>query len=316
MTDHKDLIAPSDYFAVADNKKEIWQKIIGQRLTHKTLGNGTILQDSFSKKIPRESYLLVKFDSGRESLFALDAFNGDKITRLSLSAELIEYIREEDKVKKQKAEEERKRSELEAQVKMQEEENKNRVLLAEEQRLVRIQNEKERINDILDGIIISIKEHIKSLPDLKRLNNVFNNHQKGKYKYADPFEQCAYLLRYLYAYYYEYKEIMKCINQYLTEVNIVSIGCGGGIDALALNCTLNKTISYIGIDIAEWVKIINLSKYGNTKFYTADIKEDTENYLKDATVLFFPKSLSDIKPDAINNIKQWIEPVWQNWTGA
>lgn len=310
MTDDKDLIAPSDYFSVAGNKKEIWQKIIGQRLTHKTLGEGTIFQDSFSKKIPRESYLLVKFDSGRESLFALDAFNGDKITKLSLSDELIAYIHELDKLKKQKEEEERKQVELEVLRKIQEEENKKRVLLAEEQRLVRIQNEKERINDVINKIIISTTEHINSLPNLQKLNDVLSYHHYGQYNYSDIFEQCLYLLRYFYAYYYEYRKIMEWVCGQLSEVNVVSIGCGSGIDALALKYASddkNLKAHYTGIDINKWWTELIIPEDGHINIHNVFIKEASDNYLKNASVLFFPKSLSDISNVAMSDIIKWIE---------
>ena len=37
------------------------------------------------------------------------------------------------------------------------------------------------------------------------------------------------------------------------------------------------------------------------------IKHDSENYLKNLTVLFFPRSLSDITDRAMENIEQWIK---------
>jgi hypothetical protein len=93
------------------------------------------------------------------------------------------------------------------------------------------------------------------------------------------------------------------------EINVVSIGCGGGVDALALKNVSNdknKRSSYIGIDIEEWEKGMILYEDDHTKLHNVIIKEDTENYLKDATVLFFPKSLSDITVAAMQDIEKWI----------
>jgi hypothetical protein len=311
-------MSPSEYFDLADNNPVTWQKITGQRLTHKIFGAGTILSISLGRNAPQESYLLVKFDNKVNSImkgltdtieFSLSVFNDGIITKLSLSAELIKSIRAAERVKLQKAEEERKQRELEALAKKQKEDELKRVIFEKNQRLSRVKNEQNKIIDILDGLIKSTKEYISLLPDLKRLNDVFSNHCKGIFVYSDVFEQRLYLLRYFYAYYYEYRKIMERICNLSAEINVVSIGCGGGVDALALKNVSNdknKRSSYIGIDIEEWEKGMILYEDDHTKLHNVIIKEDTENYLKDATVLFFPKSLSDITVAAMQDIEKWI----------
>ena len=213
--------------------------------------------------------------------------------------------REEELEQKKRAELERKKQEKELE-RIQEKRKQFEI----EQKHLRIKNERKEISAILDQLIESTKQYISSLPNLKKLNEIFRNHCIGSYVYPDAFEQDIYLLRYFYAYYYEYRKIMGWICEHLSEINVVSIGCGIGIDALALkhiNSHTLKKYRYIGIDIVNWRDAKLFSEGDPITLYNTTIKHDTENYLKNATVLFFPRSLSDITDPDMENIEKWIK---------
>lgn len=179
-----------------------------------------------------------------------------------------------------------------------------------EQKHRHINNVRKEISAIIDRLIESTKQHICLLPNLEKLNEVLRKHCIGSYVYPDAFEQNIYLLRYFYAYYYEYRKIMEWICKLLSEINVVSIGCGSGIDALALKhitSHISKQYSYIGIDIVNWRDAKLFSEGDPITLYNTPIKHDTENYLKNATVLFFPRSLSDITDRDMVNIEKWIK---------
>jgi len=166
-------------------------------------------------------------------------------------------------------------------------------------------NPAQEIRNVIDELINYTKEYINKLDDLKIINEKFKNHTTGHFEYPDPLEQQLYLLRYFYAYYYEYKKIMDCIGQHFQEINIVSIGCGSCIDGLALKHAVKRPTSYLGIDIVEWAYKLPLPS--NYEIHNISINADTIDHLKDATVLFFPKSLSDISNSEMNDIKKWIK---------
>lgn len=165
-------------------------------------------------------------------------------------------------------------------------------------------NPVQEIKGVIQGLIDRTKEHIRGLPDLKIINEILKKHTNGKFNYSDPLEQQLYLLRYFYAYYYEYRKILDCICQHFQEINVVSVGCGSCIDALALKHAFKGPTGYLGIDCVKWAYELPLPT--NCDFDDR-ITSSTEDYLKDATVLFFPKSLSDIENSEMNDIKQWIK---------
>jgi len=166
-------------------------------------------------------------------------------------------------------------------------------------------NPAQEINSVVHGLIDRAKEDIGGLSDLKRINEILKNHINGIFNYADPLEQQLYLLRYFYAYYYEYKKIMACIDHHLQKINVVSIGCGSCIDGLALKHVVKGPSGYLGIDCVEWAYKLPLSD--NCEIHNIRITENTRGYLNDATILFFPKSLSDISYSEMNGIKKWIQ---------
>lgn len=319
MAENNEIIRPSRYFEIAENDPVIWGQITGQRLTHKIFGEGTILNVEFGTDAARDSYLLVKFDNQVNSImngltdtveFGLTVFSDGIITNLSLPAELIKSVNDAEKIKLHQIEEAKRQYEIKALTAKRIEEEKRQKRVELEQKSVQLKNEREEINNILNKLIKLINQDISKMTDLRKLNDTFHNHNTSNYRYSDEFEQRAYLLRYFYAYYYEYRNVIKSLSNILTELNVVSIGCGAGIDAVALknaSNNKNKKISYIGIDCEEWERGIIIPEDGKIKLHKVLIKEDSNNYLKDATVLFFPRSLSDIERSAWQDIKKWIK---------
>lgn len=175
-----------------------------------------------------------------------------------------------------------------------------------------VQEERTEIENILELLIGKVKAILPNYPNLKSVDNIFNNHHRGDcFDYYDHDEQLFYLLRYFYAYYYEYRELLLYISQRIDELSVCSIGCGSGIDGLALkNIALSecRDYKYMGIDPIDWNErrdILN-DNHDRNSFIKCRINIATTDYLKDASILFFPKSLSDISKLDMKDIQNWI----------
>jgi hypothetical protein len=160
---------------------------------------------------------------------------------------------------------------------------------------------------ILNLFIEDTKKIIMRSLDSSEVKRIFDNHYNGNFSYSDKDEQTLYLLRYFYAYCYEYRCIFREIYKDFNSINLLSIGCGAGIDALSLMFSakgiLKKQYSYLGIDIVEWHNIKNILKLGdNLQFKKIVIDINSKEILENRNVFFFPKSLSDIDYRDMENI--------------
>lgn len=129
--------------------------------------------------------------------------------------------------------------------------------------------------------------------------------------------QRLYLLRYAFAYGFEYSEIylqaLTMLNN-PSRVSVVSIGCGTFIDYWSLVQTIEKTkkinckIEYVGIDEIDW----------NYKFDKRNIDEvyfeecnaiDFFNGISQLSfdIYFFPKSISEFTYDELNIMARNLE---------
>lgn len=118
----------------------------------------------------------------------------------------------------------------------------------------------ESIKDYLNGIFVEFREYVEELQVLCELKTV--NYDSSKLPdYNDKHIQEFYLLRYAFAYAYEYKKMYGEIfpeDSVLPEtIRILSIGCGNGIDywsaAQAIENNhdqVKASIDYLGIDVA------------------------------------------------------------------
>lgn len=120
--------------------------------------------------------------------------------------------------------------------------------------------------------------------------------------YTDECQQEYYLLKYYPAYLAEYYEMYsELLEMYEKEsMNIISIGCGAGIDYDALNIIEDKPLfNYRGVDIIDWSYKLDFV------FEQIDINQLNEQYFDDIDVIVFPKiltELSDVQIQTLANI--------------
>lgn len=122
--------------------------------------------------------------------------------------------------------------------------------------------------------------------------------------YTDPFIQAFYILRYFPAYlveYYDiYRELLE-IPKFAEPFNVISIGCGCGLDYYGLELALRDndrsaadSVCYTGIDIVNWGYRNN---FENDDYEI--VVEDILNYNsiqdidENVDVIIFPKSIGE-----------------------
>lgn len=124
--------------------------------------------------------------------------------------------------------------------------------------------------------------------------------------------QLYYLLRYAYAYCFEYKHMYEFVfgAPNLPEcIRILSIGCGTGLDYLGAVLALKQLdkkdheIQYTGVDLVEWFDKVEPRKMDNVDYYT----ENANNFLRNSTdfsydIITFPKSISELDSETFNLI--------------
>ena len=133
--------------------------------------------------------------------------------------------------------------------------------------------------------------------------------------YSEPLIQQMYLLRYLFAYAYEYYGLFNCIIENLEfelypKTRILSIGCGMAIDYLALRKTMDDypdtkdtLIDYIGVDLVDWLYRFDSLKSDNFKFHKQDINCWMKSHkfeLLSRDIIIFPKSISEFTEEQFN----------------
>lgn len=171
---------------------------------------------------------------------------------------------------------------------------------------------KPKTAEVLSRQFLSIKRAIKNanydikLPDVAREEP----DDKAEYtpkRYDNPWDQACYVLRYSYAYAFEYyllyEKILNAIGN-IEKLNVLSIGCGPQIDAWSLGVAsevkkLNAHIYYTGIDLAKnWKKDYH-PKTEHIRVNPPVFGLSAGRYLTscdtiDYDIIVFPKSLRDI----------------------
>ena len=126
--------------------------------------------------------------------------------------------------------------------------------------------------------------------------------------YTDDILQDVYILRYGLAYAHEYKRMYKRLLESMIPgrtLEVTSLGCGNMVDYWSLKRVLPSEchVRYHGVDAIDW----------NDKFAACDgdhidiAHQDITNYLAEcdslsSDVYVFPKSISEIKDDKIEDI--------------
>ena len=116
------------------------------------------------------------------------------------------------------------------------------------------------IEGYLENVLKDFCKYLGSEPRLLRFKNV--NFNAGTIPdYTDIHVQQLYLLRYVYAYAFEYKSMYESLLQrqrYKDNISVVSIGCGTMVDYWSLVEALKErgirdcTVKYRGIDSVDW----------------------------------------------------------------
>jgi hypothetical protein len=114
--------------------------------------------------------------------------------------------------------------------------------------------------------------------------------------------QQYYLLKYFPAYFTEYFHIWNnFLNDYTkSSINIVSIGCGVGIDFDAFSEVLRISkidleFEYYGFDIIDW-------EYRTLGCRIIDIDNINEKKFRDIDVIFLPKILTELNEQQLENL--------------
>jgi hypothetical protein len=163
------------------------------------------------------------------------------------------------------------------------------------------------INAYLDRILVDFKKYVNSDVELCNLKSV--HFDGGKLPdYSDIHAQQYYLLRYAYAYGFEYKQMYKGLRNRIKDVEhlrVTSIGCGSMIDYWALTRVFPRkcSIRYTGIDTIDWSYRIEPRPQDEVNFCNSDVVslfENAETLTSD--VYIFPKSISEFSKSDIQRL--------------
>lgn len=118
--------------------------------------------------------------------------------------------------------------------------------------------------------------------------------------------QQKYILKYYGAYFCELYEMYEDFFNTFTgkTVNILSLGCGSGVDCEALNrvvidLKLNITINYVGIDIVDWSY---RPQFDWATFKTMCVSKLKIKDIKHVHLFVFPKSLTELELNTLRLI--------------
>jgi len=158
------------------------------------------------------------------------------------------------------------------------------------------------IEEYLENVLKDFCKYLDSEPRLCDLKNV--NFNAGTIPdYTDIHVQQLYLLRYVYAYAFEYKSMYESLLQrqrYKDNISVVSIGCGTMVDYWSLVEALKErgirdcTVKYRGIDSVDWNYKFKPRSKDDVRFIESDaIKVFEQAKQLSSDVCIFPKSISE-----------------------
>ena len=160
----------------------------------------------------------------------------------------------------------------------------------------------------------------------------FDSNEKGDQDEADYTEEIGrldYFINYAYGYGYEYflmwndvLDDMDACGKQRASLNVISLGCGSGIDfwslrsALVLRKQLNRRRRLIGVDKANWsdCSIDFVKRYDSERGSRYRWHCDAAEYLKgvdaeadgalESNIIVFPKSIGELNMSAIEDIAE------------
>lgn len=163
-------------------------------------------------------------------------------------------------------------------------------------------NRPETIREYIERVFRDFQAYAAFADNLCKLNDL--TFQGGALPdYDDENIRQLYLLRYAYAYGFEYKHIYAAIlyrQNILPEIEVTSLGCGNLIDYWGLASNFNgktyedRKITYYGLDVKDWDYKVKCRKQDDVFFIqknAADWFDDLAELTSDVYV--FPKSISE-----------------------
>lgn len=167
------------------------------------------------------------------------------------------------------------------------------------------------INEYLNLILEDFEEYLRSGPRLCQLKDV--HYDGGRVPdYSNIHIQQLYLLRYAYAYAFEYKCMYEHLPKHMhtrTNLSIMSIGCGNMIDYWAITqiAGLQTTLQYKGFDSIDWSYKFPVRDGDRVLFTLGDAISAIEDLaFLSSDVVIFPKSISEFDHDAIEKFCECI----------
>lgn len=170
----------------------------------------------------------------------------------------------------------------------------------------------EYLKEILEEFEKHCDEGTQGMQELtmKGLKNNSPRHMSDESSiYSNPTRQQLYLLKYAYAYGFEY---LSMCNEFIEdfadkeEISVVSLGCGTMLDYWALAYMLDEkkisrpAVKYLGIDAIKWNHSMETKVRDKDKKTFHFSQESFENFFKRQDnefntydVYFFPKSISE-----------------------
>ena len=141
--------------------------------------------------------------------------------------------------------------------------------------------------------------------------------------YNNRAQALLYCLRYHFGYAFEYEYIYN--NHILgnitnDHINVLSVGCGNGIDLWSLDHAIGSSssrigqINYIGVDSIDWGEKFTGARGDNIHYINCPITqaESPLRFIRDTDVLFLPKSISELKHFDLECIANIVAPR-TNW---
>ena len=170
------------------------------------------------------------------------------------------------------------------------------------------------ITDYLHDTFNLFLEEIDGMSSLCDLRNV--SFESGKLPdYTNRAQALLYCLRYHFGYAFEYEYIYRnhILNSFDSDqINVLSIGCGNGIDLWALDHAIQKSgsqirhINYMGVDRVDWKEYFDCSLDNHVKYIQCEITELQEEF-ENIDVLILPKSISELRQEDLVHLADIID---------
>jgi hypothetical protein len=167
-----------------------------------------------------------------------------------------------------------------------------------------------KMAEVIQDFKASVEEK-GCLCDLKTLT-----YEGGKTPdYSQAFVQQYYMLRIFPAYLFEYFSIyQKILEKKLVTppLNVISIGCGCGVDYYGLDHALRyhrkyaPGLRYTGVDVVRWKYRDKLGRDDSVFFLKKDISEWGELDETDYNIIMFPKSIGEFPSTVFTHIKKML----------